>query len=64
MEVKKYGMWVNPPIFGENLLQSVDAAYDNVGVEYDQGRIWDAKGFFPCCLRGDTACDVELPDIA
>ncbi len=48
------------PYAQENLIQSMDAACDNIGVEAIQGWIRHAKGFFPRCLARDRiACDVD-----
>ncbi len=48
------------PYAQENLIQSMDAACDNIGVEAIQGWIRHAKGFFPHCLARDRiACDVD-----
>ncbi len=48
------------PYAQENLIQSMDAACDNIGVEAIQAWIRHAKGFFPRCLARDRiACDVD-----
>ncbi|KAL0168596.1 hypothetical protein M9458_036818, partial [Cirrhinus mrigala] len=48
------------PYAQENLIQSMDAACDDIGVEVIQGWIRHAKGFFPRCLARDRiACDVD-----
>ncbi|XP_039666173.1 uncharacterized protein LOC120564968 [Perca fluviatilis] len=48
------------PYVQEHLIQSMDAACDNIGVEAIQGWIRHAKGFFPRCLARDRiACDVD-----
>lgn len=43
----------------ENLLQVMELACGDTGVESCQGRIQYARGFSPCCLaKEDVACDV------